>query len=143
MRCASATAQLFEQHAELVAAEARQRVARAELGLEQRSDLPQQLVAAAWPHVSFTTLNWSTSRWRGAYGTSPAPVLLSERSSRDSNSLRFTSPVSVSWLASMESCAVQLPALAHVAKHEHRPRRRPAVEDRRPVLSMLISRRRG
>ncbi len=52
----------LEQHAELVAAEARQRVAPADLRLQQRADLSEQRVAGAWPQVSLMILNWSRSR---------------------------------------------------------------------------------
>jgi len=56
-----------EQHPELVAAESREgvRAAKARAG---GAELAQQLVARAWPQVSFTTLNWSRSMYsrRGA-----------------------------------------------------------------------------
>jgi hypothetical protein len=53
---------MLEQHAELVAAEAGQRVALAQARPQQRAHWRSSSSPAAWPHVSLTTLNSSRSR---------------------------------------------------------------------------------
>jgi hypothetical protein len=57
---------MLEQHAELVAAEARQRVALAQARTQQSAIWRSSSSPAACPQVSLTTLNWSRSRYSTA-----------------------------------------------------------------------------
>jgi hypothetical protein len=89
----------LEQDAELIAAQARQRIAPAHLGLQQRADLAEQRIAGAVAAGVVDDLELVDIEVAQRVGGSRALALFSARSMRFSNSRRFTRPVSTSWLA--------------------------------------------
>ena len=122
----------LEQHAELVAAEARERVAPADLGLQQRADLAEQRVAGAVAagvvdDLELVEVEVAQRVGRLArLGAAQRPLEpLLELAAVDEAGQHVVARV-------VGELAVQLAALADVVEHQHAARHRArAVADRR------------